>query len=272
MKSSLAWICVLATSGCFVVPQTSTTSRQAGTVTSDLRFGVARSLALTTVVERGTISVHAIRTRDCTRDVYRVTEVTETKHLRLGGVEDPRGRVFGAMLAPVTLPVSLLISGLIVAADDGATRRVQKLERVAASSCTQPAERLRVTVELASGQRFERITDERGTITFRIPDGEPYRGMIVARAETQSVELMYKRRMPAVTAVREAVTSCAEQHGLTGALDVRIVVNERGLPTKVELDRGDAPLTTCITSEIARLQFSERDRGTTVVLPFQLGS
>jgi hypothetical protein len=80
--------------------------------------------------------------------------------------------------------------------------------------------------------------------------------------------------MPAVTAVREAVKSCAGQQGLTGWLDVRIAVNSQGSPTKVELGQhpADGPLAVCITTQIARVQFSEAHRGMTIVLPFKLGS
>ena len=60
---------------------------------------------------------------------------------------------------------------------------------------------------------------------------------------------------------------------LTGTcrIEVRVAVNSAGLPTKVELDHGDASLTTCITTQIASARFPESQRDQTLVLPFSLG-
>lgn len=257
--------------GCFVVPAKTTTTRELPAERSSPRMGLSRGLTVSTKAEHSNVIVSVLRKRDCHREVSRVVEVTEHRRLRMGGVEDPRGAVFGALLAPVTLPISLLISGISVAANPTNRYEKRNVVRVETSACTQPAERIPVEVTLASGVSFTRKTDADGGFTFRLPSGEPYRGVIRVRAETEVAELKYRRKMPAVTTVREAVASCARDASFTGALEVKVTVNPAGLPTKVDLDHADTALTTCITTQIAEARFPNEQRDMTLVMPFSLG-
>jgi len=189
----------------------------------------------------------------------------------MGGVEDPRAAPVAAVLAPVTLPISLLVSGISVLANSTNRYEKRKVIGVETLACTEPADGVAVEVTLASGLAFTRTSDTEGKVTFRLPSGEPYRGVIHARAESQTAELKYKRKTPGVTAVRDAVTSCAHDAAFAGALEVRVDVNPEGMPTKVALDHADPALTTCITTQIAEARFPQEQRDSTLVLPFSLG-
>lgn len=271
MKIVLALL-VVATTGCLIVPKTATTTRAAGQVRSEPHAGASRGLVLTTEANRANVTVHVARKRDCSRDVFEVTEVIEHRSLGIGGAEDPRARVFGVFLAPLTVPVSLIVSGLSLAGDRERTHTTRRLDHQERFECTEPGRQVGVEITLASGTPITGTTDGAGALTFQIPEGEPFRGVVVIRAETASKELKYKRRVPAVTAVRDAVTSCAAQHALAaGPLSVRVAVNATGRPTNVVLDRGDAEVTTCITQQIAQVAFADKQRDKTLVMPFYLG-
>lgn len=262
---------LLMLTGCFVVPAKSTTTRNLGIERSEPRMGLSRGLLLTTTSDHSTVLVTAIRKRDCKREVSQVIEVTEDRHLHWSGVDDPRAGLFALVLAPVTVPVSLIISGISVAADSGSRHEQRRLISVETEQCTQPAARLPVEITFASGIVVTRYTGVDGTISFALPAGEPYQGVIQAKAEMEIAELKYHRKLPAVTSLRAAVTKCAQEAAFTGPLEVRVAVNPAGLPTKVELDRGDTSLTTCITTQIASARFPESQRDQTLVLPFSLG-
>lgn len=188
-------VCLILLTGCVVMPSSRKTSRHVALEPSlEVRQGLARGLTLETRAERGDVVVSAIRTRDCHREVFEVSEGTEHRGLRMGGVDDPRGRAFGAILAPVTLPISLLISGLAVAFDGDDRQVVRAPYQVETTPCKEPAAKIAVDIELASGTHFARHTDERGVLTFTIPVTEPVRGVVTARAEMQVAQLKYRRK------------------------------------------------------------------------------
>jgi hypothetical protein len=271
MRIWIVLLLVMFGTGCLVVPSKTTTARKLGTEKSEVRKGLSRGLELSTAADHGAVVVQAARKRDCKREVFEVTEVTEKRGLRMGGTDDPRAAIFAVVFAPVTLPVSLLVSSASLAGNRTHVHQIKKPVAVETWNCKEPAQGLPVEIELASGERTTVMTDRNGTVTFRIPPGEPYRGVIRARAEAEVTELKYRRKAPAVTAVRDAVTSCAGEHSFTGSLEVRVMVNPSGMPTKVELDHGDAALTTCITTQIADARFPAQQRDTTLVMPFSLG-
>ena len=190
-------------SGCFVVPSTRTTTRHVGfEASAEVRKGVARGLTVQMAVQHGDVVVAVVRTRDCHREILEVTEVREQRGLRMGGVDDPRGRAFGAMLAPVTLPVSFIISGLAVAFDRGDTHEQRTPHHVETTACTEPAGGIALDVELASGQRLADRTDAGGKLVFTIPAGEPPRGVVTVRAEATVAQLKYRRK--SALAMRES--------------------------------------------------------------------
>lgn len=271
MRIWIVPLLVMFGTGCLVVPSKTTTARKLGTEKSEVQKGLSRGLELATVADHGAVVVQATRKRDCKREVFELTEVTEKRGLRMGGTDDPRAAIVAVVFAPVTLPLSFLVSSASLAGNRTHVRQVKKPIAVETWNCTEPAQGLPVEIELASGERTTLATDSDGTVSFRIPPGEPDRGVITARAESEAAQLKYHRKPPAVTAVRDAVMTCANQQSFKGSLEVRVAVNANGMPTKVELDHADATLTTCITTQIAEAHFPERQRDTTLVLPFSLG-
>lgn len=258
--------------GCFVVPAKSTTTRNLGVERSSfINMGLARGLTLTTTADHANVIVTAIRKRDCKREVNQVIEVTEDRHLHWSGVDDPRAGLFALALAPVTVPISFIVSGISVAADSGSVYQKRKVIGVETSQCTEPAARVPVDITFASGNVITRYTGVDGTLSFTLPAGEPYEGVIQAKAEMEVSELKYRRKMPAVTTLRVAVTSCAQQAAYAGPLEVRLAVNADGFPSKIVLDHGGDALTTCIADRIEGHQFPEGQRDQTLVLPFSLG-
>ena len=190
-----ALLALLPLTGCLIVPSSHKSSRHVGFETSsEVRKGVARGLALEASVVHGQAVISATRTLDCHRDVFDVIDVTEKRGLRMSIPDDPRGGAFAAVLAPATLPLSLIYSAFAVAANHENHHTVRTPHHVETTACMEPATNLAIEVSLPSGATFVEHTDDSGNLSFTIPKGEPARGIITARAETQAAELKYRRK------------------------------------------------------------------------------
>lgn len=186
---------ILSLTGCLVVPASSKTSRHVGLEpAAEVRKGNSRGITLQASVVHGQAVITAIRTRDCHREVFDVIEVTESRGLLMSVPEDPRGAAFGALLAPVTLPLSLIYSSVAVAANHEERHTVRAPHHVETTACTEPATNVAIEIALPSGATFTDRTDAGGVLAFTIPKAEPAHGVITARAETQIAELKYRRK------------------------------------------------------------------------------
>ena len=76
--------------------------------------------------------------------------------------------------------------------------------------------------------------------------------------------------MPAVTAARDAIRTCAASHAVTGELRTEITVDATGAPRHLHINESDGALTSCIATALAPLRFPEADRAMTVVVPLEL--
>jgi hypothetical protein len=252
--------------GCLVVPATRTTTRAPRIVDGPVYEDADAGLQLTGDASGRDLAVHATRLRDCHRDVLAVTDVVHERYLKLGGSDDPRAQVFGIVLAPVLIPVSAVVSELVVINDDATTSHTSRVDHVEKLHCTRPADGLAVALAVPSGRVLHATTDATGTAHFTLPVSEPYRGAAIATAETHSATIAFDHAKPAVTAVRDAALACAAAHQRTGALRVSVFVDSAGEPAAVQVD-GDDAVAACITSAIALVTFPPAQRGSTVVLP-----
>ena len=265
-----ASLAVLA-GGCFVLPATRTTTRRIGTTEGAMTEGPIREIAVTTETTASAVVIRATAERTCQRPVLEVTELWTTKHARLGGARDPRATVFGAVLAPITIPLSSLVTGAIVLADDGHLTRTTRVVDTKTFPCTTVARSVQVHVKFPSGASNDGVTDANGRLAFRIPETEPYRGVVITRTgAAEPTVVAYERPKPAVTAARDVVTSCATRHELAGAVTLRLTTNLRGHPTRVGLDRGSSEFVACVGTGLSSLRFPAAQRATTLVLALEL--
>ncbi|MBA3393469.1 MAG: hypothetical protein H0T89_12540 [Deltaproteobacteria bacterium] len=258
--------------GCVVVPKTTTTTRDLGTSEGEVIEGAPQAILLETVATGSIVTIKAAAKRECERPIYRVTEVKREKHARMRDTKDPRAAVFGALLAPVTLPISAVISGFVVLADGSGNRRRDTTPMPSQKfACTSAAPQLAVVVALPSGATLGGTTDAAGRLVMTIPETEPYRGTITARAALAvASEATYARATPPITAVREAIGSCAARHGIAGTLELRLTIDEAGMATRIGLDVGDGEFAACVNNGIAGTRFPAAHRGATLVLPFAI--
>jgi hypothetical protein len=252
--------------GCLVVPATRTTTRGPRIVDGQVYEDADAGLELTGEASDRDVAIHATRLRDCHRDVLAVTDVVRERHLKLGGSDDPRAQALGLVLAPVLIPVSAIVSELVVINDDGNTAHTSRIDHVEKLRCTRPADGLAVALTVPSGRVLHATTDATGTAHFTLPVSEPYRGAAIATAESQSATIAFDRAQPAIAAVRDAALGCAADQRRTGAMRVVVFVDSAGEPAAVQVD-GDEPLAACITPAIARVTFPPAQRGSAVVLP-----
>lgn len=258
-------------SGCVIVPSTKTTIKDAGTEQSQPILGTVKATVIEARASTDTIHIRATRKRECERQVQAVRMVTTSKHAKLGGVQDPRGRIFGLLLSPVTIPISAAITGLVLAGAEDKTERATTVISSTKYECVDVAAGTEVRIVLPSGRTVDRTADDKGEIAFAIPDTEPYAGAIGIYANQTTTKVAYARPMPAVTAAREAMKACATQHKQAG-LVVKVAVDEEGSARNVTTDVGGADLAGCVTSGIAKLRFVEAHRGTTLVFKLHPGA
>jgi hypothetical protein len=253
--------------GCLVLPATKTTTRNAGTEQSALTYGRVKAISLQTGSSRTNVRVRATSQRECQRHIFAVTEIKKSKHAKLG-VDDPRGRAVGLIFAPVTIPVSAIITGFIVASSDDDTKRIAKPLRTETIECTSDSAGLALELQFPSGHIYRGKTNDSGVLVSAIPRDEPYAGNVIVRSATATAELRYEQQAPPITAVRDAVEGCRADHPVAG-LTVKLTIDARGLAARVWLSAGDDALASCVRTKITGVVFPATLRDTTVVMPFE---
>ena len=272
MKTTILVLGVLC-GGCVVVPKTTTTTKDLGVEQGQPKYGEPKQIALRGVLQGNTIEVHASADRECTRDVFRRTEVRREKAASYRGNKDPRLAVFAAVLAPLTIPISAIGTGIAVLADgSGEATTHTKLVRTNRYACTTLAPNVPLVVQLPSGASLPETTNANGIARVRIPDSEPYAGIVIVTTPdtTARTELRYARAMPAITAVRETVTTCAALHRIGGAVKVELGIDDDGRAVRIQLDAGDGLFAACVNDGIADARFPHAHRGRRLVVPIEV--
>ncbi|MBV8757740.1 MAG: hypothetical protein JO257_10705 [Deltaproteobacteria bacterium] len=266
---SIKVILLASLTGCAFVPKTHTSTRPLGLRDGAVVEGADRGLTLGSTVRGGVITLHASHTLACERQIVEVSEVTRSRHVGFHTPDDPRGAFFGAVVAPLVVPVSLLVSTIAVAASDDQVSQQLRLDHTVALTCSKPATYQAIDIALPSGASLRRETDALGNVSIAIPDSEPYRGALVAHAGTAEAKVAYALPVPPIAAARDAILHCAAGK-MTGALRAEITVDANGAPRHLHIDRSDSELTSCIGAAIAPLRFPDSQRAMTVVVPLQL--
>jgi len=263
----LLFLLAIICTGCVVLPTTKTTVRNAGTKRSPVTYGRVKAVRLQTGSSRTDVRVRAMTTRECQRQILAVTEITKSKHATLG-VDDPRGRAVGFFFSPVTIPISAIITGIIVASSDDETKRVTKPLRTETMECHADGADYPLELEFPTGHIYRGKTDANGVFALAIPRDEPYSGQVTVRSAQATAQLHYEQTLPPVTAARDAIESCRAENNSPG-VTVKLTINERGVATRVWLSAGDAKLHACVATKIAGVIFPTALHDTTVVLPFE---
>jgi len=267
MKRLLVLMALLG-GGCLVVPATKTVSRPLGSERGPERFHAQRAVQLGARVEGDHVLVHATRVGECVRPVYAVTELTTRKTLSMGGARDPRARAFGFLLAPVLIPTSALVSGIIVGTSGATSTTTQRLVARDHYPCSAPAPNVRIDVGLPTGATLVATTDHRGDATFTVPPSEPYAGRVALRAEgAADLAAAYSLPRPAYVRARDAVLECAAKQALTGHIDLKLSINASGFVSRLWLSTGDADTNACVAQHLAGVEFPAATRDKTIALP-----
>ena len=259
--------------GCLVVPKTTTTTKDLGTEQGEVQYGEAKQIELRSELQGSSIEVQASAQHECTRDVLHRTEIRREKEARYRGNKDARLAVFAFVLAPITIPVSAIGTGIAVLADgSGEATTHSKLVRTDRYACTTPAPNVPLVVKLPSGALVPDTTNEHGVARVRIPDSEPYTGVVSVTAPDTNArtEVRYARAMPAVTAVRETVMTCASLHRVEGSVNVELGIDDDGRARRINLDAGDGLFAACVNDGLMNARFSSKHRGTRLVLPIEI--
>jgi hypothetical protein len=161
-----------ATSGCLVVPKTIDTPSVVGVEREDIvpQRRTAMGVELSSV--GGMILVRALSPRVCTRETWHVLDIKHEKTADLEivpvGGGSP-GDFIVLLFAPVTLAVSGLVTGIIVASSDTTYSRDRKQVASTPYECPVPHGSVAVSLTLASGAMVELVTDAHGEARFEVP-------------------------------------------------------------------------------------------------------
>jgi hypothetical protein len=208
---------------------------------------------------------------ECTRPVYAIHAVTTTKHAKLGGARDPRALAFGAILAPITIPVSALVTGVIIATDRGVTSHTTEHSATKQFACQRAAHGVVVTMALPSGARVQRTADADGRVDLEIPDAEPTEGVVhVSASGAAEQRLAYAVPRPPLGIARDAVTACSAQHHVEGRVTLKLTIGDRGLVKRMGLSAGDRELARCVAKQLTGVTFPLATRGNELSLPIDL--
>lgn len=192
------------TTGCLVLPTRSTLDTRVGTHDQQRRErGGANTLAVT--ASTTDVTVTAFRPWTCYREVFEVTEhvTTTSASVDIRGLpNDPASLLIAAMTAPVTMVVSGVITGIVVAATHDTKTTDQRLIQRQRSSCPVAIANVAVAVVLPSGAQLRGVTDAAGRLALTIPDDEPDTGVIVARAPGMAPRMVRYARSAAPGASR----------------------------------------------------------------------
>ena len=251
--------------GCVVLPATKTNTRPAGTETSPPTIGRLKAIALQTGSSRSDIRIHAVATSECQRQVFAVTEIRKSKHAKLG-VDDPRGRALGLLVAPVTIPISAIVTGFVLLNSDDSTTRKTRLLGTETYDCQQDAAGYAVALELPSGHVHRSRTDDAGVLQFAIPADEPYSGQVTVRGAHGSAVVHYEQPRPPIAEARDVLAGCTAQQQIA-AVTLKLTISGAGRVVRVWLSAGDDKLNQCVATKIAGLVFPAAMHNTTVVLP-----
>lgn len=254
--------------GCLIVPAKKSTSKAAGHEYGARKFVAARSIELTARANENAVLVHAIRQGECMREVRAVTETTTEKKAKLGGANDPRAAIFGLLLAPVTIPASALVTGLILASDTPVKTTTTRPLGTQRFACSEEAEHLAVQATLASGAVLYGVTDSRGDARIEIPATEPYSGSVTVAAQgAEPQQVAYSLPRPALVVAREAVQECGARGGVSGPVEVKLRISAKGFATRLWLSAGNADVNTCIAQRVSGVRFPEKTWERTIKMP-----
>lgn len=214
-------VCLAAlSSGCFIHAVSKTTSADLGTLQSSPRHGVVGRLTLNARAESTTLLISVARPRECTSNVYSVTETRTGKTAKMDGVDLGGGGGGGVGPAAAVLlafagaaAVTGVISGTITIIElAAATERVERFAKftgVRRYACPVLAADLPVEVLFASGTLVTSTTDRQGHVRIDVPDGEPAEGQATVRAADAHFQVSYARsaepNLPRAPALRSPV-------------------------------------------------------------------
>jgi len=272
MKRALALLAPtlvgLLGTGCLVVPAKKVSTKPLPNELGTATFATQKSVQLAARADAAKIYVHAIRLGTCSRPVYAVTEVTTERKAKFEVSDDPRGAIFGFLLAPVLIPVSAVVTGFRLAGEDATTDKKTRPLGTQHFECSQAAGEYALQLTLPDGGTLRTMTDAAGDATFELPDLDAYTGHVTVVGQgSEPKQIAYALPRPAITVAKEATQECSAKHGISGAIELKISINDKGRPTRLWVSAGDADYNKCIGMRLSGLKFPERMWDATVKLP-----
>lgn len=168
--------------GCLILPRTNhrteTAYRHGPTVA-----GPVGRIVLEVAARPGAVAVVARRARPCWHDVFADEQVTSRRRASLVvPLDDGDGLMLSALFGVVTLPVSAVVTAIVIAGDDPVTTRRTRRVRTDERACPMASPDVEVVVVLPSGRRQTAVTDAAGAATVAIPPDEPPGGTLIVSA------------------------------------------------------------------------------------------
>lgn len=272
---------------CLVVPRTRTTERVVDTRREDYVVG-GSGLAIAAAWSDDRLEITTGEARRCRVIEFQTIERTHEREAELSLFDDDdevhglEALVAAAILAPVTVPVSGAVTGLIVWLDDPYTDRVVEQELISERPCPDARGNVAVVIRYPSGAVVHAVTDEDGELRVRIPDSEPtsgvakvffsssVRGAKAIRYSLSERALARRTVRMGVEQSRSGLRACAEQAAAAPTLELTFVI-ERARASFVPPAGMDPAFAACIDGMLQAVEFQGIERRLRVRFPIDLG-
>ncbi len=181
----LAIACIALLSGCFIVPKATTTEKIVARGTSSEQ---SRPAGFELDAQGFEINVSTSAPQNCVRQRYVDLDVTRRKEAVLAapGLDDiGNGGQYGVLIllmgSIATLPISGIVTGIVVATSEDTTVRERRYVASKRVRCPVHAANVPVTFTWPSGAIVQLVTDPRGVATGHVPAAEVDTGVVTVR-------------------------------------------------------------------------------------------
>jgi hypothetical protein len=189
VRAPVVLVMIAASSGCFIVPKPVTSQAVIATERVDVPPVANPPMQIELASKGLRINVRAIAPRVCTSEQWELVDVTRSKSVGMFvlGTSGTTGReedvliLIGVLLAPITLTLSGIVTGIDLAASDDKTTRERHKTKTWSYDCPIVGAGLALALTVPSGAITELTTGPDGSAYFDVPITEAERGVVAVQ-------------------------------------------------------------------------------------------
>ena len=182
-QATFRWLAVMVSlSGCFVPRDVVVDEHVVGQGVTH-KVGDPDELGLYVSEDDRRVTVQLVAKRMCSDERYVIVERTVATKFSLYVAPSFGVDAVSAVVAIVALPVSALVTGIIVAGSSDSTTHERRATDTRSYPCALAGAHQRVTLVQPSGRSMSNETDDKGRAVFDLQGGEPVEGIVTVHAD-----------------------------------------------------------------------------------------